>query len=109
MPKGHQQSDGGVGKKKKGKEREKENLELCLYWGIRMGCLGLWKFFMSKLKIKEHILGHGKGKVGSLKQSVISVTQGFLKGEVNGWGVLVSYLAVLLIAVSYSWKYIYSI
>ena len=41
--------------------------------------------------------------MGSLKQPVTYVTQGFLKGELHGVGVLVLYLVVLLVAVSYSW------
>lgn len=43
-----------------------------------------------------------KGEAESPKWPVIQVTRGFLKGEFHGWGSLVPYLVVLLVAVLYS-------
>lgn len=47
--------------------------------------------FTGKFKVEEWELEHRKGKAESLKWSVIQVTQGFLKGELQGEDSLVFY------------------
>ena len=49
-----------------------------------------------------------KEKGGSLKWSVIHVTQSFLKGNYVGRSGLVMYLFIELVAVSYSCQFVYS-
>lgn len=95
----------GPHSKSSGRDRETET------WGsafIRMWRWGAWGFMGSLINGSfeyKQKLGCGRVEAGSIKWSVIWVTQDFLKGEVLGCEWLVPYLVVLLVAVSYTWQY----
>lgn len=67
---------------------------LCLYWG-RGWAPRVSRVHSLLVNLKhEWDLRYEKGKAGSLKQSVICVTQSFLTVGLCGWGDPVLYLVV---------------